>query len=156
MAPPVKQNPEVDPVYLLTKLVELETKMAPIALALIKLEETNEGTLRTKGMKEKIAQAEQNIDANKQSFEKVERKMEQINQSFNLTVQEAFTEVKVEFAKVITEVNKRVDGLSAETQTQKGWITKWQPYLNVIAWVVTIVGGFLLSQFLTGHLKFVP
>jgi len=156
MTPPVKQNSEVDPVYLLTQLVKLEEQTKALAMVVTDLKETNEGTLRTKGMKEKIAQAEQNIEANKNSFDKIEKKMEQINQSFNATVQEAFTEVKVEFAKVKAEIDKRIDGLAEDDKTQKSWIAKWQPYLNVIAWAVVIIGGFLMQQFLTGHIKFVP
>lgn len=156
MPPPAKQNPEVDPVYLLTQLVKLEEQTKSLAQIVNDLKETNEGTLRTKGMKEKIAQAEQNIDANKNSFDKLDRKMDAAEASFNAAITAAFEATKVEFARTMVEINKRIDGLTANDAEQKTWITKWQPYLNVIAWAVTIVGGFLLSQFLTGHLKFVP
>jgi septal ring factor EnvC (AmiA/AmiB activator) len=150
-----KQNPEVDPVYLLTQLVKLEEQTKALALVVTDLKETNEGTLRTKGLKEKIAQAEMNIDTNKQSFDKVEKKLEEINKSFTITVQEAFLETTVEFNKVKVEIDKRIDALTIASETQKGILTKWQPYLNVIAWLVAGAGGVLLTQILTGRLKIV-
>ncbi len=156
MAPSAKQTPDVDPIYLLTQLVKLEEQTKSIAQIVNDLKETNEGTLRTKGMKEKIAQAQQDIEANKESFTKLENTLKEVNLSWTATIQEAFTETKVEFTKMTGEINKRIDGLASASETQKGWMTKWQPYLNVIAWAVVIVGAFLLQQFLTGHLKLVP
>lgn len=115
------QNPEVDPIYLLTKLVELETKMLPLADAIVRLRETNEGTMRTKGMKEKMTMAEQNIQANKDAFLSLERKID-----------EGFA-----------SLGKKQE----ESRTALGRI---QPIINILAWLVTIVTPIIIGLLING------
>ena len=115
------QTPEVDPIYLLTKLVELETKMIPLADAIMALKETNEGTLRTQGMKAKMVLAEENIKANKEAFLSLEKKID-----------DGFA------------------SLARKEDENKTAIQKIQPYINFFAWLVAVAGPIIISLIING------
>lgn len=129
---------------LLEDVITLGLQMSSILKAVERLDEANEGTLRTRGMKERLTIAEENIKANKEAWEKVDRHIDEVEKRFNITLQEAFTEVK-----------NSMSGIISENLTQKTTLQKWAPYLNVIAWIVTAVGGIILTQILTGQLTLV-
>lgn len=129
---------------LLEDVITLGLQMNSILKAVERLDEANEGTLRTRGMKERLTIAEANIQSNKEAWEKVERHIGDMEKRFNTTLQEAFTEVK-----------NSMNGIITENLTQKTTLQKWTPYLNVIAWLVTAAGGILLMQILTGQLALI-
>lgn len=145
---PKTKLPEVDPIYLLTKLVELETKMLPLADAVQRLEDANEGTLRTKGMKEKVATAQQDIEANKQAFIKLESNLKEFVISMQATLREAFIEITKKF-------DEKTAQILTETQSNKTALTKIQPWINVISWVVLTAGGIILGLLLSGKWKII-
>lgn len=125
---------------ILEDVITLSLQMNSILKAVERLDEANEGTLRTRGMKERLTIAEANIQANKDAWEKVDRHIEEVEKRFNATLQEAFTEVKNSMSGIITE-----------NLNQKTILQKWTPYLNVLAWLATAAGGILLMQILTGQ-----
>lgn len=126
------------------KVTELAIHMNIILKAIERLDEANEGTLRTRGMKERVTIAESNIQANKEAWDKVDRHIDDVEKRINTTLQEAFI-----------EVSNKINGITTENQTQKTLLQKWTPYLNVIAWLVTAAGGILLMQILTGQLTLI-
>jgi archaellum component FlaC len=125
-------------------VIELQVRMERILAELNKLEEINEGTLRTRGMKERIVLAEEEIKRNKEAWEKVVKQLSEIESRMSTTLREAFVELKTSFTNELAK-------LSTETQTQKNILTKMQPYVNVISWVVTAGAGIILSLVLTGQ-----
>lgn len=126
---------------LLEDVITLGLQMSSILKAVERLDEANEGTLRTRGMKERLTIAEANIQANKEAWEKVDRHIDEVEKRFNTTLQEAFIEVK-----------NSMNGIITDNLTNKTTLQKWAPYLNVIAWLVTGAGGILLAQILSGNL----
>jgi hypothetical protein len=125
-------------------VIELQVRMERILIELNKLEETNEGTLRTRGMKERIFTAEAEIQRNREAWEKVVKQLSEIEGRMNTTLREAFIEIKSSFTAEITR-------LSTETQAQKTILIKMQPYINVISWIVTAGAGIILGLVLTGQ-----
>lgn len=129
-------------------LLELEIHMGNLAKTVEKLEEAQSGTLRTRGMRDRILLAEENIEANKKSFEKLDKHLAELSVNLNNTLQEAFTEVTNDFTS-------KLQGVVADNLANKAFVSKWQPYLNVIAWLVTGAGGILLMLFLTGQITII-
>lgn len=129
-------------------LLELEIHMSNLAKTVEKLEEAQSGTLRTRGMRDRILLAEENIEANKKSFEKLDRHIVELEANLKKTLQEAFIEVTNDFTQ-------KLQGVVTDNQAQKAFVSKWQPYLNVLAWLVTGAGGILLMLFMTGQLSLI-
>lgn len=129
-------------------VLELGIHMDNLAKTVEKLEESQNGTLRTRGMRDRILLAEENIEANKKSFEKLDKHIADLSVNLNKTLQESFTEVTNNFTE-------KINGVAAEIQTQKAFVSKWQPYLNVLAWLVTGAGGIVLMLFLTGQIQLI-
>lgn len=127
-------------------LLELEIHMNNLAKTVEKLEEAQSGTLRTRGMRDRILLAEENIEANKKSFEKLDRHLADLSVNLNKTLQDAFTEVTNDFTA-------KINGVMDDIKTQKAFVSKWQPYLNVIAWLITGAGGIVLMLVLTGQIQ---
>ena len=125
-------------------VVELGIHMGIILKAIERLDEQNEGTLRTRGMKERLAIAEDNIRLNKEAFEKVDKHIGEVEGRFSTTLREFFT-----------EITKKIEAITTESQAQKTVLQKWTPYLNVLAWLVTGAGGILLMLFLTGQIAII-
>lgn len=150
MAPQTKApgSEEVSTIYLLTELVKVQTNMMTMAEILTGLKETNEGTLRTKGIKEKLAQAELNIDANKASFSKLERNLDQFEKSMQNTLQEAFTEIGKKF-------DDKVDQIIASAAENKTAISKMQPWFNALTWLIMGAASVLLGMLISGNLQII-
>lgn len=129
-------------------LLELEIHMNNLAKTVEKLEEAQSGTLRTRGMRDRILLAEENIEANKKSFEKLDKHLADLSVNLNKTLQDSFTEVTNDFTA-------KINGVATDIQTQKAFVSKWQPYLNVLAWLVTGAGGIVLMLFLTGQIQII-
>lgn len=129
-------------------VAELGVQVKAIASDVKDLERDADGTVDRKGIKERITVAEYNINANKDAYANIERTVKEMNQSINKTIAESFIEVKAEF-------NKKIDALVETQGKQQTFITRLQPYINLIAWAVTFIGGFLLTQFLSGNLRIV-
>jgi hypothetical protein len=130
------------------QMIEMEIHMNNLAKVVERLEEAQDGTLRTRGLRDRILLAEDNIEANKRAFEKLDKHISEIEINVNKTLQEAFTEVTNNF-------NKKLEGIATEAQTQKNLLAKWQPYMNVIAWLTVGAGGIILTQILTGRLRII-
>lgn len=129
-------------------IAELQVNMKSLTDVVKRLEDTNEGTVERKGMKERIALAEENIRLHKEAWIKNESTLKEMEGRINKTLQEAFTEVKTEF-------NSRINILSEDLKTQKTFIAKFQPYANVITWAVTLLAGYILLQIVSGKMALV-
>ena len=124
-------------------VIELSVRMEHIIIATNKLQEVQEGTLRTHGLRDRLILAENDIKLNKDAWQKTERSLEAMNTAINTTIQESYTELQKEFTR-------KMDDLIVASRTQQTWINKVQPYFNVIAWLVTAAAGIILSQVLSG------
>jgi chromosome segregation ATPase len=131
------------------EVIELSIRMGEILKAVERLEESNEGTLRTRGLKERIVLAEQDIKQNKDSFDKVDRHITEVETKFHTALREAFTETNNNF-------NKKFDTLNLESQAQKTFIGKIQPWVNGIAWLVAVVGPIVIGLLITGAWRVGP
>jgi hypothetical protein len=129
-------------------ITELQSNMRSLADTVKRLEDANEGTIERKGMKERITLAEENIKAHKDAWIKNETALKEMEGRMSKTLQEAFMEIKSEF-------NKRIDGLAEGLKTQQTFVDKARPYINIIAWAVTLIAGLVISQILTGHMAIV-
>jgi septal ring factor EnvC (AmiA/AmiB activator) len=153
---PTSKDPEVDPVYLLTMLVRLEEKMMPIITAVEKLEETNEGTLRTKGIKEKIATAQQDIEANKLAYSKLNDVIKEMDSKISRIEVNIQEHLRVFTTDLLKKMDEKLVPLSTDNSANKTALQKIQPWINGLAWFATLVGGILVSMWLTGKLTYLP
>ena len=103
-------------------LLETQIRMENIINAVTQLDEVLEGTLRTRGLKDRLLLAENDIKLNKEAWEKVD---------------------------------KAIADLRNDIVANRATLGKWQPYMNVIAWLVAGAGSILLAQILTGHWQIV-
>jgi len=129
-------------------IAQLQVNMKSLTDAVQRLENANEGTVERKGMKERITLAEENIKQHKEAWIKNEITLKEMEGRINTTLQEAFLEIKNEFSS-------RVNSLVENMKTTQTFVDKARPYINVIAWVVTIIAGIVISQIVTGHLSIV-
>ena len=136
-------------------VIELETKMQLIAESVDRLREANEGTLRTRGMKERITLAENDIRLNKEAWEKLEKRIEVFERVIAQNLRDAFTEVDKSVERKFQEISKKIDGVIADANTQKTALQKIQPVINAVSWIVVTAGGIILAQLLSGHWRIV-
>lgn len=129
-------------------IAQLQLNMKSLAETVKRLEDANEGTVERKGMKERITLAEENIKQHKEAWIKNEITLKEMEGRMSKTLQEAFVEIKNEF-------NTRINGLSDTLKTQQTFITKVQPYVNVITWAITLVAGYVLIQIVSGKMALV-
>lgn len=137
-----------------------------IAKTVEKLEEANEGTTRTHGMKAKIAMAQADIERNKQAWEKVDGDIRALSANLSMMIRDSFVEIQnnvnTRMDSLSTDMKGKIDGLSTdintkigsvitEAATQKGIIAKIQPWVNGISWVVLTAGGIILGLILSGQ-----
>lgn len=135
-------------ISMIKAIAELQVNGRLLTEAVKKLEDMNEGTVERKGMKERIALAEENINAHKQAWIKNAQEMKEMEGRLNKTLQEAFLEIK-------NDVTSKFNTLNDAIKTQQTFVAKFQPYLNILAWLVTLVGGWLVIQILGGNLQIV-
>lgn len=147
---------EIDPIHLLTKLVELEVRLQPIVQSVQKLEDVNEGTLRTRGIKEKIAIAEEQIITNKESFTKLEKEFKRLEIQIQDTLSAMSVNILRQFDEKVAVLLAAQKVSDADTQAAKTFIQKFQPWLNVAAWVVTVVAGLIITLLVGGKWYFGP
>lgn len=138
------------------EMAQLNMTIQHLSVVVQKINESMEGTAKTPGMKEKIAIAQYNIEANKQAYqqvmdevkrieERIGRSMVDMNLSLQKQINDGFATLKSENAS-----------LRDADKAQATIIQKLQPWINGIAWFMTVAGGILISMLLNGKIKFIP
>jgi len=142
------------------RLLEVVIRLDQIASVVNKLNESIEGTTRTKGLKEKITIAEYNIDANKQAFREMQDELKKIEEKFGKTVALAVSDLqgkifdKFEFmSDKMQETNDVIKILREAGEHQKSFVDKFKPLLSALSWLITGAGSIILTMFLTGKLN---
>src|SRR6266516_1638931 len=105
--------------------LEMQIRMEGLLKEFEKVNEVLDGTLRTRGLRDRLLLAEEDIKSNKAAWEKVDRKLDEQTKT-----------------------------LSDKISTSQGFINKWQPYLNAATWLITGAATILLSMLLSGKLAF--
>lgn len=148
-------------------LAEVSMQLQSLATVVEKLQETNEGTVRTRGLKERIAIAEFNIEANKQGWREMQASLQKLEESlgknlmevsnrFDQSLKSGLANIQTNLNQDVESIRQQVDGrlntLTTESNTQKTAIQKMQPWFNALTWLITGAGSILLGLILTGRL----
>ncbi len=126
-------------------IVALQTNITTITETLKRLEDVNEGTVERKGMKERIALAEHEIDEHKKAWIKNEQVIRDMGEGLNRALAAAI-------ANLSTDVTRKFDSLMANIQKQETWITKVKPYMDVLVWIVSLLAGWFIIQVASGNI----
>jgi len=113
--------------------IELNIRMQHVLETVEKIQETLEGTLRTRGLRDRVLLAEEDIKRNREAYDKV------------MTLIETKTK----------ELSEQIGGVSKKEGETSGIIAKWRPYIDALTWVITGAAGILLMMLLTGQLHLV-
>lgn len=124
-------------ISMIKAMTELQVNSRLIAEAVKKLEDVNEGTVERRGLKERIALAEENISAHKQAWIKNEQYLGQME------------------VRLLSQLDKKFESLSNAIESQKTFIDKIRPYMNVMMWAVSLIMGWLALQILGGNIQIV-
>ena len=135
---------EIDPLYLLTELVKMQQSQTAHAAILETLKENLDGTMRTKGLREKIAVAEQDIQSNKTAFIRMEQNFTEFRASMEANLTENFQEIR-------NMITAKTDSIIAETNANKTSIQKIQPFINAFAWIMSVIGPIVIGMILSGR-----
>lgn len=144
---PLQSTPE-------ERIIETLVRLESIATIVEKLNENIEGTIRTKGLKEKITIAEFNIEANKQAYLAIQ---EQFKEIVRVAVDSIESKIVAEVQTIkrdIDSIDKAVKTLQKNDVDQNSFMERVKPYLGIFSWLTAGAGGVLLTMFLTGKLKF--
>ncbi len=138
--------------------IELAIRIEQVAKIVEKLEEVNEGTLRSRGIKEKLVIAEMNIEANKQAYLQTQEVITKMEERIGKSLVEAISRLQSDITTKIENLKQETITLQKEATSQRGILDKIAPYFNVLSWFILGAGGILLSLFLTGrlHVALVP
>jgi len=124
-------------IALIKSVAELQVNATLLADAVKRLEDAQEGTVERKGMKERIALAEENIKLHKEAWIKNEKTLKDMEERINRAL-----------VQQTTEISRKLEG-------QQTFITRFQPYLNIAAWLVALVGGWIVIQLISGQIRIV-
>jgi hypothetical protein len=162
---PPKNNPSLE----LDRATELTIGLKSVADIVERLSETLEGTVRTKGLKERITIMEYNIESNKQAYlqtqdllkimeERIGKNIVAGNSHIESTINTKFETFKRETEESYKSQKTETDRLEEEAKAQKTVLDKVIPYFNIISWFVTGAAGVLLTMLLTGklHVALIP
>jgi hypothetical protein len=131
------------------EIAQLKMTTQHLATLVMDLKEGMEGTNRTRGMKEKLTIAELNIEANRQAYQEVMQELQQTEARLGKSMFELSNNISI-------KLDEKFKGLQADTEAQKTALQKIQPWVNVLAWVVTVAGGIIVSMFLNGKIQIMP
>jgi len=143
----------------LSQVVELTVRLENLANVVEKLVEGNEGTVRTRGMKERITVAEYNIESNKQAYKDVQETIKTVEERLGSVLNKAILDMKTMFSSSLKDIEQKLDDkiatVKVQSDTQNTFLMKLKPAFTVISWMAIVSGGILIQMFLTGKLTFV-
>jgi hypothetical protein len=131
------------------EIAQLKMTTQHLATLVMDLKEGMEGTNRTRGMKEKLTIAELNIEANRQAYQEVMQELQKTEAKLGRSMFELSNSITI-------KLDEKFNTLQADNEAQNTAMQKIQPWVNVLAWVVTVAGGIIVSMFLNGRIQITP
>lgn len=138
--------------------IELTIRLESISQLLERITDTMEGTIRSRGIKEKIVEMQLNIEANKQAYLEMQTVISKVEERIGKTISIAMSHVEETINNKFETFKIETEKLQKEAESQKTILDKISPFANIFAWIVTAGGGILLTMLLTGkiHVALVP
>jgi hypothetical protein len=137
-----EQEKELETAKVITMM---QMQMQVITESVERLRETNDGTLRTRGLRDRLLLAEEQIKTLTTSYENLKNQF--------LTSE---NNIRREIANVGIDVLKKLDEklapLIESDKQQNSFLKRAEPWVSVIAWVITAVAAGLIGLLVSGHL----
>lgn len=138
------------------EIAQLKISVGHLATLVEKQLEAMEGTAKTPGLKEKIAIAQYNIEANKQAYQAVLEEMTRMEQRIGKSQLELSNKIERQINDGLSALRTEVGRLQKADEVSATTLQKLQPWINVLAWIITTAGVVLIGMLLNGRISVTP
>ena len=138
------------------EIAQLQITTQHLTTLVERINEGLEGTHRTPGLKAQMTIANMNIESNKLAYQNVMDEVKHVEERIGKNLLGIEERLSKSLAQAITEMQKSNQKLQDETNANKTLLNKIQPWINGIAWVVTVAGGVLITMLISGKISIQP
>ena len=146
---PTKADPRIE-------IAQLQLSVQHLGTLVERQIEVMDGTARTPGLREKITIAQYNIEANKQAYQAVMDEVKKVEERIGKSLVELNVNIQKQITAGFEAMKVESTSLREADKTTATTLQKIQPWINGIAWALTLAGAALIGALVTGKLRLAP